>query len=213
MYLSKHQGGNAVSSAAQCDSDKTKKWKQDVLEAYLGVTLKRLFSTGPDAFEEIRSRLAQFALSLTNGGDRSSAAERYGRTASKATGTLQEIPPAVRETVTSLALAIDAKDHFTQGHSQKVANYAALIARKLRLHEQEIDQVHLGGLLHDIGKVGIPADILNKSGPLNPEEWTVMKQHVQYGDELLVPLEAVERIREMIRHTTKCSTVRVTRTA
>ena len=208
MYLSKHQGGNAVSSSAHSDSDRTKRWKRDVLEAYLGVTLKRLFSTGPEAFEEIRSRLAQFALSLANGGNQAGEYSANGHPIGPQDNEAgvpgnsepKRISPEVRETVTSLALAIDAKDHFTQGHSQKVANYAALLARRMGLDEGEIEQVYLGGLLHDIGKVGIPAGILNKSGPLNPEEWAVMKQHVVYGDELLVPIEAVERIRAMIRH-------------
>src|SRR5579859_6334542 len=64
MYLSKDQGGNAVSTADHFDPNEAKKWKRDVLEAYLGVTLKRLFATGPDAFEEIYSRLKQFTESL-----------------------------------------------------------------------------------------------------------------------------------------------------
>ena len=64
MYLSKHQGGNAVSTADQFNSDDSRQWKRDVLDAYLGVTLKRLFATGPDAFVEIYSRIEQFARSL-----------------------------------------------------------------------------------------------------------------------------------------------------
>ena len=60
MYLSKHEGGNAVSTADHCSMAASKKWKRDVLEAYLGVTLKRLFSTGPEAFNEIRERLESF---------------------------------------------------------------------------------------------------------------------------------------------------------
>ncbi len=64
MYLSKHQGGNAVSTAGHLDPDEARQWKRDVLEAYLGVTLKRLFSTGPEAFAEIHRRLEQFSHSL-----------------------------------------------------------------------------------------------------------------------------------------------------
>src|SRR5260370_26001180 len=64
MYLSKHQGGNAVSTADHFDPNEAKKWKRDVLEADLGVTLKRLFSTGPEPFEEIYQRLQQFTESL-----------------------------------------------------------------------------------------------------------------------------------------------------
>ena len=72
MYLSKHQGGNLVSSAEQGDPNDRKRWKKDVLEAYLGVTLKRLFSTGPEAFEEIYRRLEQFTRSLQRAGRRRS---------------------------------------------------------------------------------------------------------------------------------------------
>ena len=64
MYLSKHQGGNTVSTADHVDPNEARRWKRDVLEAYLGVTLKRLFATGPEAFEEIYQRLRQFTDSL-----------------------------------------------------------------------------------------------------------------------------------------------------
>ena len=172
--FSKHQGGNAVSTADHFDPNEAKKWKRDVLEAYLGVTLKRLFSTGPEAFEEIYSRLKQFteslaATELTN--DSSPRLPAQGP---------QALPQAVLDTVTSLAFAIDAKDHYTQGHSQKVSAYAALIAEGLGMNDLEVEEIRLGGVLHDIGKVAIPEAILNKSGPLNPDEWDTMKSHVMF---------------------------------
>ncbi len=185
MYLSKHQGGNSVSSAEQTDPNDTKRWKKDVLEAYLGVTLKRLFSTGPEAFEEIYRRLEQFTRSLTEQG---------------AGGATEALPPAVVETVTSLALAIDAKDHYTQGHSQKVSAYAVLIAQALGMEQAEVEEIRLAGLLHDIGKVGIPEPILNKSGPLDAAEWETMKTHTELGAKILEPLVAMKRIRLMVRH-------------
>jgi diguanylate cyclase (GGDEF)-like protein/putative nucleotidyltransferase with HDIG domain len=194
MYLSKHQGGNAVSTADHFDPNEAKKWKRDVLEAYLGVTLKRLFSTGPEAFEEIYSRLKQFTESLaaTEGANGAGAA-------TTAQGP-QALPQAVLDTVTSLAFAIDAKDHYTQGHSQKVSAYAALIAEALGMSEPEVEEIRLGGVLHDIGKVAIPESILNKSGPLNPDEWESMKSHVTYGAKILDPLTPLARIREMVLH-------------
>ena len=64
MYVAKHQGGNAISTANDLDTGEAKHWKRDVLEAYLGVTLKRLFSTGPDAFQDIRQRLEQLWQSI-----------------------------------------------------------------------------------------------------------------------------------------------------
>ncbi|MGC1904345.1 MAG: diguanylate cyclase [Candidatus Acidiferrum sp.] len=191
MYLSKHQGGNAVSTADHFDPNEAKKWKRDVLEAYLGVTLKRLFSTGPEAFEEIYSRLKQFTESLA--------------TTEIAPGpnepeTPRALPQAVLDTVTSLAFAIDAKDHYTQGHSQKVSAYAALIAEAMGMNDVEVEQIRLGGVLHDIGKVAIPENILNKSGPLNPDEWDTMKSHVVFGAKILDPLSPLARIREMVLH-------------
>jgi len=195
MYLSKHQGGNAVSTADHFDPNEAKKWKRDVLEAYLGVTLKRLFATGPEAFEEIYSRLKQFTESLaaTEGNDKSEAE------AAVLDGP-QALPQAVLDTVTSLAFAIDAKDHYTQGHSQKVSAYAALIAEALKLNDLEVEEIRLGGVLHDIGKVAIPENILNKNGPLNPDEWENMKSHVTFGAKILEPLTPLARIREMVLH-------------
>jgi putative nucleotidyltransferase with HDIG domain len=196
MYLSKHQGGNAVSTADHFDPNEAKKWKRDVLEAYLGVTLKRLFATGPEAFEEIYSRLKQFTESLaategTNGSPVAGAGAPDGP---------QALPQAVLDTVTSLAFAIDAKDHYTQGHSQKVSAYAALIAEALELSDLEVEEIRLGGVLHDIGKVAIPENILNKNGPLNPDEWETMKSHVTFGAKILDPLTPLARIREMVLH-------------
>jgi diguanylate cyclase (GGDEF)-like protein/putative nucleotidyltransferase with HDIG domain len=195
MYLSKHQGGNAVSTADHFDPNEAKKWKRDVLEAYLGVTLKRLFATGPEAFEEIYSRLKQFTESLAategSNGANEAAAISQGP---------QALPQTVLDTVTSLAFAIDAKDHYTQGHSQKVSAYASLIAEALGLNDLEIEEIRLGGVLHDIGKVAIPENILNKNGPLNPDEWDTMKAHVTFGAKILEPLTPLARIREMVLH-------------
>ena len=194
MYISKHQGGNAVSTADHFDPNEAKKWKRDVLEAYLGVTLKRLFATGPEAFEEIYSRLKQFTESLA-------ATEGTSGTSGAAISEgPQALPQAVLDTVTSLAFAIDAKDHYTQGHSQKVSAYAALIAEALGLNDLEVEEIRLGGVLHDIGKVAIPENILNKNGPLNPDEWDTMKSHVTFGAKILEPLTPLARIREMVEH-------------
>ncbi len=193
MYLSKHQGGNTVSTADNFDPNEAKKWKRDVLEAYLGVTLKRLFSTGPEAFEEIYSRLKQFTESLAT-------TETVSDEPAVLVQGPQALPQAVLDTVTSLAYAIDAKDHYTQGHSQKVSAYAALIAESMSMSDAEVDEIRLGAILHDIGKVGIPEVILNKSGPLNPEEWETMKGHVRFGAKILDPLTPLARIREMVLH-------------
>ena len=188
MYLSKHQGGNTVSTADHVDPNEARRWKRDVLEAYLGVTLKRLFATGPEAFEEIYQRLRQFTDSLP---ETEIAGAPHDPTS---------VPQSILDTVTSLAYAIDAKDQYTQGHSQKVSAYAALLAEALGMTEPEVEEIRLAAMLHDVGKVGIPESILNKSGPLNPEEWDVMKAHVVFGGKILEPLAPLARIREMVLH-------------
>jgi diguanylate cyclase (GGDEF)-like protein len=197
MYLSKHQGGNAVSSADRRDTTEAKQWKRDVLETYLGVTLKRLFATGPEAFQDIRQRLEQLWQSL------SATGIPPGDSGERRRGTpeaLQSPSAAVIETITTLALAVDAKDPYTQGHSQKVSDYSALLAGELALPEEEVEAVRLGALLHDVGKIGIPAAILAKNGPLDPDEWETMKEHARLGDRLLEPLPSVAHIRRMVCH-------------
>jgi diguanylate cyclase (GGDEF)-like protein len=190
MYLSKHQGGNTVSTADHVDPNEARRWKRDVLEAYLGVTLKRLFATGPEAFDEIHQRLRQFSDSLP-------PAEVSGNAPLDGPHAL---PQSILDTVTSLAYAVDAKDQYTQGHSQKVSAYAALLAESLGMTEAEVGEIRLGAVLHDVGKVGIPEQILNKGGPLNPDEWETMKTHVNYGSRLLEPLAALSRVRQMVLH-------------
>jgi putative nucleotidyltransferase with HDIG domain len=150
--------------------------------------LKRLFATGPEAFEEIYQRLRQFTDSLPE---------------TEIAGAPQDpnsVPQSILDTVTSLAYAIDAKDQYTQGHSQKVSAYAALLAEALGMTEPEVEEIRLAAVLHDVGKVGIPEQILNKSGPLNPEEWDTMKTHVLFGGKILEPLVPLARIREMVLH-------------
>src|SRR5229473_2363931 len=190
MYLSKHQGGNTVSTADHVDPNEARRWKRDVLEAYLGVTLKRLFTTGPEAFDEIYLRLRQFTDSLPS----TEIAQEPPQEGPRA------LPQSILDTVTSLAYAIDAKDQYTQGHSQKVSAYAALLAEALGMSDLEVEEIRLGAVLHDVGKVGIPEIILNKSGPLNLEEWDTMKTHVWFGAKILETLVPLARIREMVLH-------------
>jgi putative nucleotidyltransferase with HDIG domain len=158
-----------------------------------------LFTTGPDAFVEIHSRIEQFARSLSETGQATSRPNGKGALKTSAS-SFEPLPPVVMDTLTSLALAVDAKDQFTQGHSQKVSGYAVLIAEAVGLTVTEIEEIRLGGMLHDVGKVGITESILNKCGPLNPDEWETMKRHVEYGAKLLEPLRGTERIRDMVAH-------------
>ncbi|MGH9595047.1 MAG: HD-GYP domain-containing protein, partial [Bryobacteraceae bacterium] len=68
------------------------------------------------------------------------------------------------------------------------------------LNDTDTEEIRLAAMLHDIGKVGIPGAVLNKSGPLNLEEWDLMKQHVHFGARILEPFPCIERIRQMVEH-------------
>jgi diguanylate cyclase (GGDEF)-like protein/putative nucleotidyltransferase with HDIG domain len=198
MYRSKHQGGNAVSIADGFNEDDSKQWKRDVLDAYLGVSLKRLIATGPDAFVDIYSRIKQFAKSLAET-EIARPNEKTGA-ASGAEPSVEALPPIVMDTLTSLAIAVDGKDPFTLGHSQKVSAYAVLLAEAIGLDSPQIEGIRLAATLHDVGKIGILESILTKSGPLNPEEWETMKRHAEYGAKLLEPLRGTDEIRRMVAH-------------
>ena len=105
------------------------------------------------------------------------------------------------EMVTSLAGAIDAKDPYTKGHSTSVSRYAEALARAINLPEEEVQKITLGGLLHDVGKIGIPENVLRKPGKLENDEWEIMKQHPVIGAEkVLAPNEALSHLIPIVKY-------------
>lgn len=105
------------------------------------------------------------------------------------------------EMVTSLAGAIDAKDTYTKGHSTSVSRYAEALARAINLPEAEVERISLGALLHDVGKIGIPENVLKKPTHLSDEEWEIMKQHPVIGAEkVLLPNEALRDLIPMVKY-------------
>ena len=89
------------------------------------------------------------------------------------------------EVMFTLASTIDAKDKYTNGHSVRVAEYSRLIAKMLNMSQQEQDDIYRMGLLHDIGKIGVPDEIINKTSRLTDEEYAVIKTHPIIGAEIL----------------------------
>jgi hypothetical protein len=94
----------------------------------------------------------------------------------------------------SLTCAIDAKDSYTYGHSERVARIAVQLGRELELQEEELSDIYLAGLLHDIGKIGVRDDILLKRGPLTPDEFEHVKQHVTIGYKILADLRPIRSL-------------------
>ncbi len=105
------------------------------------------------------------------------------------------------ETITSLTGALDAKDRYTRGHSQAVANYAVALAHALKLSPEDVESTRLAAFLHDIGKIGIPEHILCKQGPLTDEELEVMKQHPVIGaDQILAPVSSLRPVIPAVKY-------------
>jgi putative nucleotidyltransferase with HDIG domain len=101
---------------------------------------------------------------------------------------------------TALVTALDARDHYTAGHSAAVAIYARDIAIEAGLSQSEREKAHLCGLLHDIGKIGVPVGVLEKSGSLTTGEWSAVQSHAEVGASILDRIEGYEEIATAVRH-------------
>lgn len=99
-----------------------------------------------------------------------------------------------------LADAIEAKDPYTHGHCEQVAHLGRLTAEQMGLDERMLSVVCFGGLLHDVGKIGVSDGVLNKAGKLLPEEWDLMRSHVRIGRDLLSRVPVLERVADVVLH-------------
>jgi putative nucleotidyltransferase with HDIG domain len=104
------------------------------------------------------------------------------------------------DTLQGLVIAIDTKDRYTKRHSEDVARYSVFLAHQLGLDEESRRHIWSAGLLHDIGKIGIPDVVLRKPGKLTDAEYATVKQHVALGDAIVRNIEAVETVRAGVRH-------------
>jgi putative nucleotidyltransferase with HDIG domain len=111
---------------------------------------------------------------------------------------LRDLEATYSQTLWSLVAALDAREHETGDHSQRVVRYSLAIARRIGLPERELPDLGHGALLHDIGKIGVPDAILLKPGRLDDSEWTEMKRHPQIGYEILRSIDFLARPAEVV---------------
>jgi len=108
---------------------------------------------------------------------------------------------SIEHVLFSLANAVEAKDKYTEGHIWRVSNLAVMLGRRFGLNAREIEALRVGGILHDIGKIGVPGTVLNKPGPLDPDEWEIIKTHPGIGHKICEPLgKTLGPALEVIRH-------------
>jgi putative two-component system response regulator len=100
----------------------------------------------------------------------------------------------------TLGLSVEARDPYTEGHCERLANHAAALGRHLGLDQESLVALRRGGYLHDLGKIAIPDEILKKGTNLTPGEWAIMKQHPIVGENICKPLKSLRLVLPIIRH-------------
>jgi diguanylate cyclase (GGDEF)-like protein len=102
-------------------------------------------------------------------------------------------------TVAALANALEAKDDYTASHARWITDMSMLVGNELAFDRDTMKRLELGALFHDIGKIGIPSEILQKPGPLTDEEFEIVKEHPELGEKILAPIERLEDVRPIVR--------------
>jgi putative nucleotidyltransferase with HDIG domain len=174
----------------------TKPWNDDELKA----TLRQAF----DHFDlkgEIKrlnqvTREQNFRLQDMNRNLEAKVRQRTKQLADKH----QELRTAYIQTIRALAEAIDAKDAYTRGHSERVAVYSSRLAREMGLRKEMIERVYFSGLLHDVGKIGVPDAIITKPDRLTVQEYLEIQKHPEIGAKILEPVEFLRHIVPCVRH-------------
>ncbi len=113
---------------------------------------------------------------------------------------MDELRVLNESTIRSLARAVEARDPYTLGHSERVAEISVLLGRRMGLDEEKLDKLRVAGLLHDIGKIGVPDWILNKKGKLTEEDYSKIKEHPNIGASILQEIPPLREIVPWVRH-------------
>jgi putative nucleotidyltransferase with HDIG domain len=174
----------------------TKPWNDDELRA----TLRQAFDHY-DLKGEIKrlnqvTREQNFKLQDMNKNLEAKVRERTKQLATKNV----ELRTAYIQTIRALAEAVDAKDAYTRGHSERVGVYASKIAREMGMRKEMIERVYIAGLLHDVGKIGVPDSIITKPERLTPEEYHEIQKHPEIGGKILEPVEFLRNVVPCVRH-------------
>lgn len=103
-------------------------------------------------------------------------------------------------TIKALTMAIDAKDHYTHGHSERVARYSVMIGRELNLAEDFLEKLEYLALMHDIGKISIPEQVLNKPSRLSDDEFNLIRSHPAVGAEIISNIGLIGDLADIVRH-------------
>jgi HD-GYP domain-containing protein (c-di-GMP phosphodiesterase class II) len=176
MYVSKHAGGNRVSTAEEFVEGESVAVQRQLISGYIEGFLQREH-TGPEHLEELTSNLKKLA-----GGEEECNVH------------------VLREAIEAVNRACESREVQTTGHSDAVARYAEIMGRALSLSPDELADLVFAARVHDIGKIFVPERILNKTGPLTEDEFYLVKIHARIGGEILGIIPNGERIEKAVEH-------------
>jgi diguanylate cyclase (GGDEF)-like protein len=161
----------------------------------LPVTMSAGMAEFPMAAKSVTDLLVAAANAVTD-------AKTSGGDAVRKAGVISDeaIQHPTFDALQGLVFAVDTKDRYTRRHSEDVARYAVFLGRQLGFSGEQLEQLRLVGLLHDVGKVGVPDAILRKPGHLTPEERDIIEQHVALGDLIVRDLPDIEIVRAGVRY-------------
>lgn len=176
MYVSKHAGGNRVSTAEEFVEGESIAVQRQLISGYIEGFLQREH-TGPEHLEELLSNLKKLA-----GGEEECNVH------------------VLKEAIEAVNRACESREVQSTGHSETVARYAETIGRALSLSPDELADLVFAARVHDIGKIFVPEKILNKTGPLTEDEFYLVKIHARIGGEILSIIPNGERMEKAVEH-------------
>jgi putative nucleotidyltransferase with HDIG domain len=172
--------------------------------------LSRVKETSPDTFKILMTAYADLgtAVEAINSGQifrfiikpwQNESLIKTVQEALEQYSIIKSIRSSDENTLLSLAEAVELKDGYTRGHCERVADYALMIASELNLKDEIMKAIRHGSWLHDCGKIGVPEDILNKNGPLDPDEFEIIKNHPKWGADVARKASMSELIIKIIQ--------------
>jgi diguanylate cyclase (GGDEF)-like protein len=176
MYVSKHAGGDRVSTAEEFGDGETSAVQRQLISGYIEGFLQREH-TGPEHLEELTATLKKMC-----GGDEDCNVQ------------------VLRESIEALNRAAESRELTSSSHGELVARYCEVVARALGLPPEEVTELAYAGRVHDVGKIFVPERVLNKSGPLTEEEFYLVRLHAKVGSEIVGTVPGSGKLQKAIEH-------------
>lgn len=160
-------------------------------------TIRRLDIQG---YCEKSDKFDQLLLLIESGIKSIAQMNQIKRINNELSDTYEKLEKAYLESIQTLRYTVEAKDTYTRGHSDRVSEYSVLIGKYLGLSQADLDTLRIGGLFHDIGKIGVPDAILQKNGKLDDDEYSQIKQHPNIGVHILSHATIFQNILPIVEH-------------